>query len=191
MNRYETIFISDPDISEEIRKQLFKKTTDLIEKQNGFICLFDEWGNKKLAYQIKKKDRGHYVRIDYCGDGALVNEMERSFRIDDKVLKFMTIVLDKNIDLELLKEELEKERAEGEETAEPETKTTEQVTEPTEEAAKETVEETAKETAKEPDEEAAKETAEEAAETPDTETEAAGEKTEAAEPAESPAEPKA
>jgi len=172
MNRYETIFISDPDISEEIRKQLFKKTTDLIEKQNGFICLFDEWGNKKLAYQIKKKDRGHYVRIDYCGDGALVNEMERSFRIDDKVLKFMTILLDKDIDLELLKEELEKERAEEEETAEPEAKTAEQVTEPAEEAAEETVEETAKETA------------EDAAETLDTETEAA-------EPAESPDEPKA
>ena len=62
MNRYETIFISDPDISEEIRKQLFEKTTNLIEKQDGFICLFDEWGNKKLAYAIKKKDRGHYVK---------------------------------------------------------------------------------------------------------------------------------
>ena len=185
MNRYETIFISDPDISEEIRKQLFEKTTNLIEKQDGFICLFDEWGNKKLAYAIKKKDRGHYVRIDYCGDGALVNEMERSFRIDDKVLKFMTIVLDKEIDLELLKEELEKEK--GEETAEPETKPAGVVTETTEKAAEETAGETTEGTA----EETAEKTDEAAAETADADPETAEEKTEAADPAESPDEPKA
>jgi small subunit ribosomal protein S6 len=75
MNRYETIFIADPDLSEEIRGQLFEKTKDLIEKQNGYLGVFDEWGNKKLAYEIKKRERGYYVRIDYCGDGPLVKEM--------------------------------------------------------------------------------------------------------------------
>ncbi|MCP4683534.1 MAG: 30S ribosomal protein S6 [Desulfobacterales bacterium] len=115
MRRYETFFISDPDLSDQDREQLFEKTKDLIAKQNGFLVLFDDWGNRKLAYAIKKKSRGYYVRIDFCGNGPLVDEMERSFRIDDRVLKFMTISLSKKeIDVEKLKEELAKEKAEAE-----------------------------------------------------------------------------
>jgi small subunit ribosomal protein S6 len=109
MRRYETIFISDSDLSPEERSQLFEKTKDLITKQNGFLVLFDEWGAKKLAYDIKKKGRGYYVRIDYCGDGKLVAELERSFRIDDRVMKFMTIILNKDADLDKIKEEIARE----------------------------------------------------------------------------------
>jgi small subunit ribosomal protein S6 len=68
----------------------------------------DEWGTKKLAYEIKKKDRGYYVCLDYCGSGPLVNEIERFFRIDDRVLKYMTVVLDKDVDIENVKEEIAK-----------------------------------------------------------------------------------
>jgi small subunit ribosomal protein S6 len=64
---------------------------------------------KKLAYEIKNKSRGYYVRLDYCGDGGLVSEMERSFRIDDRVIKFMTIVLDKDADPEKVRQEIAKE----------------------------------------------------------------------------------
>ncbi|RJP77428.1 MAG: 30S ribosomal protein S6 [Desulfobacteraceae bacterium] len=109
MRRYETIFISDPDLSEEDRKQLFEKTKDLIQSRKGFLVLFDDWGMKKLAYEIKNKSRGYYVRLDYCGDGGLVSEMERSFRIDDRVIKFMTIVLDKDADPEKVQLEIARE----------------------------------------------------------------------------------
>lgn len=105
MRRYETFFIADPDISEEERGQLFEKTKDLISQQEGFLVMFDDWGIKKLAYEIKKKNRGHYIRLDYGGDGALVAEMERSFRIDDRVMKFMTILLEESVNLDDLKEE--------------------------------------------------------------------------------------
>jgi len=109
MRRYETIFISDPDISEDDRTLLFGKIKDLIAKLNGYLVVFDEWGVRKLAYTIKKKGRGYYVRIDFCGDGALVDELERSFRIDDRVIKFMTIVLSNDADLEKIKEEIARE----------------------------------------------------------------------------------
>lgn len=105
MRRYETFFIADPDISEEERGQLFEKTKDLISQQEGFLVMFDDWGIKKLAYEIKKKNRGHYIRLDYGGDGALVAEMERSFRIDDRVMKFMTTLLEESVNLDDLKEE--------------------------------------------------------------------------------------
>jgi small subunit ribosomal protein S6 len=71
-------------------------------------------GGRRLAYEIKKKSRGYYVRLDYCGTGKFVDEMERFFRIDDRVMKYMTVLLDKYADIELIKEEIAK--AEAKET---------------------------------------------------------------------------
>ncbi|OQY58159.1 MAG: 30S ribosomal protein S6 [Desulfobacteraceae bacterium 4572_88] len=104
MRRYETIVITDPDLSDEDRGQLFERLKELIPGQDGFLVMFDEWGTQKMAYEIRKKIRGYYVRLDYCGTGDLVAEMERLFRIDDRVLKYMTILLDKDADLESLKQ---------------------------------------------------------------------------------------
>ena len=106
MNRYETFIISDPDISDEKRASLFERINQLISQENGFMVAFDEWGTKKLAYEIKKKIRGHYVRLDYCGTGTLVNEIERFSRIDDRILKYMTVLLEKEADIDRIKEEI-------------------------------------------------------------------------------------
>ena len=112
MRRYETIFIIDPDLSEEERAPLFERLKDLFPQHNGLLVVIDEWGAKKLAYEIKKKARGYYVRLDYCGTGVLVNEIERFFRIDDRVLKYMTVLLEKDVDVESVKEEMAKAEAE-------------------------------------------------------------------------------
>ncbi len=114
MRRYETITIIDPDLSDEERAQVLERTTNLIPKEGGFLIMLDDWGNRKLAYEIKKKVRGYYVRIDYCGMGSLVDEMERFFRIDDKILKFMTVLLEKDADVENIKEEMAEAKAEAE-----------------------------------------------------------------------------
>ena len=106
MRRYETIFIADNDLSEEDRSPIFDKLKDLIQQHSGLLVMVDQWGGKKLAYEIKKKARGYYVRLDYCGSGILVNEIERFFRIDDRILKYMTVVLDKDVDIETVKEEI-------------------------------------------------------------------------------------
>jgi small subunit ribosomal protein S6 len=111
MRRYETVFIVDPDLSEDERKQRFDKVIDLIKGMNGAIIEVDDWGSKRLAYAIRKKTRGHYIRIDYCGTGELVAELERNFRIDDKFLKYMTIILQDNADPEQIKVELAETRA--------------------------------------------------------------------------------
>lgn len=106
MKRYETIVIIDPDLSKEAETPIFERLTDLIPQYEGFLIETDDWGTKKLAYDIKKKSRGHYVRLDFCGDGALTQEMERFFRIDDKILKFMTVLLDEDADLDAIKADL-------------------------------------------------------------------------------------
>jgi small subunit ribosomal protein S6 len=128
MRRYETIFIVDNDLSEEDRSPIFEKLKDLIHQHSGLLVMADEWGSKKLAYEIKKKARGYYVRLDYCGSGILVNEIERFFRIDDRILKYMTVLLDKDVDIEAVKEEIAK--AQETQTNETESSEAEAVDEP-------------------------------------------------------------
>jgi small subunit ribosomal protein S6 len=117
MRRYETIVIIDPDLSNEQRLPVFERLKDLIVRQGGFLVIVDEWGDKRFAYEIKKKSRGYYVRLDFCGTGALVNEMERFFRIDEKVIKYMTVLLDKDADVEKIKEQMAEAEASKKQTA--------------------------------------------------------------------------
>lgn len=105
MNKYETVFISDPDLQDQTRKDLFDKVRNIIANEKGFLIDFDEWGNKKLAYEIRKKNRGHYVCVTYGGTGDLVRELERNFRLTDDVFKFMTILLEKGVALSAIEEE--------------------------------------------------------------------------------------
>jgi small subunit ribosomal protein S6 len=111
MRRYETIVIVDPDLSEPERNQRFDKILDLINQMKGALIESEDWGSKRLAYEIRKKTRGHYMRFDFCGTGELVAELERNCRIDDKFLKYMTIILQDNADPERIKVELEESRA--------------------------------------------------------------------------------
>ncbi len=106
MRRYETFIILDPDISEDQRSVVLQRTSDVIKQQDGFLAFVDEWGSRQLAYEIKKKARGYYVRFDFCGTGAVITEMERNYRIDDRVLKYMTVLTDEDPDLESVKEEI-------------------------------------------------------------------------------------
>ena len=106
MRRYETIIIIDPDLSAENREPVLERVKDVIAQQDGYLALIDDWGTRKLAYAIKKKERGHYVRFDFCGTAAAVDEIERFFRIDDRVLKYMTVLLEKSADIEKIKEEI-------------------------------------------------------------------------------------
>ena len=143
MRRYETIAIIDPDLSEDDRQPVLDRVEGLIPQQDGLLVETDQWGARKLAYEIKKKVRGFYVRFDYCGTGALVNEIERFFRIDDRVLKYMTVLQDDKIDIEKIKEQITAAAAlKQEETAtEAETQVAAEAAESA--AASETVDETA------------------------------------------------
>lgn len=120
MRRYETIVIVDPDLQDESRESMLEKLKGLIQETGGFFINVEDWGSRKLAYEIKKKQRGYYTLINYCGSGAFVNEMERLFQIDDQVLKYMTVVLDKAPDLDTIKAEMAKAVQAKEEASDPE-----------------------------------------------------------------------
>ena len=106
MRRYETIFIVRPNAAENDIETAINKTVSIIEGDGGAIIRIDKWGLKKLAYLIKKESQGYYVYIDYAGVPASVSEIERIFRIDDRILKYLTVKLADTCDPEAAKEEL-------------------------------------------------------------------------------------
>jgi len=91
MRRYETIVIVRPGAGETEFSSLSDKVTGTIESFGGLIVRTDRWGLKKLAYPIKKEAQGDFLYIEYAGLPDGVKEMERLIRIDDRVLKFMTV----------------------------------------------------------------------------------------------------
>jgi small subunit ribosomal protein S6 len=117
MRRYETFIILNPDLSVEQRLPVIERVKDILAQMGGFLIRIDEWGSRKMAYAIAKKERGYYVRFDFCGTGQLVNEMERFFRIDERVLKHMSVLLDQNPNIERIQEEMAKAEAEAQKPA--------------------------------------------------------------------------
>jgi len=138
MRKYETVFISDPDLQEKAREELFDKVRNIISKEKGILLDFDEWGNKKLAYEIKKKFRGHYVCATYGGTGDLVKELERNMRLTDAVLKFMTIVISDDVTVDQIEAEVKEAQEAEASKSEAGNTASKPVEEVTEDAAEET-----------------------------------------------------
>ena len=176
MRRYETLFIVTPDISEEDLKAVATKVKGVVTGRNGIVASYDEQGRKKLAYSVKKQNKGYYVLMDYAGSADIVSELERNMRLDDRVLKYLTVKLEDQAD----PESIEPEKTEPQEQAEAaEAPGPEAVEAPKPEAA----EAPEPEAAEAPEPEAAEAPKPEAAEAPEPEA-AEAPKPEAAEPPE-------
>ena len=94
MRRYETIFILNPDLEDEQAQSAIEKAKGIITQNSGEILKVEDWGKRKLAYEVKKKTKGHYILIHFTGSPALVSELERNFRVMDAVIKFQSVRLD-------------------------------------------------------------------------------------------------
>lgn len=94
--RYETVFILTPVLSEDQAKEAAKKFKKVLTDQGAKILHEENWGLKKLAYTIQKKTTGFYHLMEYSGTGAEVAELELQFKRDERVLRFLTVALDKH-----------------------------------------------------------------------------------------------
>ena len=107
MRRYETILVAHVDLSEDELTTLIDRYSAVVKGQKGIPVKVERWGKRRLAYLIKKQQRGFYILIDYAGESAVVNELERNLKIDDKILKFMTVLKDDAVDTDALQKEIE------------------------------------------------------------------------------------
>lgn len=94
---YESIFIINPNISDDETNTVIKKMQDVVAKQGGEMLKFEDWGKKKLAYEVKKQKRGHYVFFQFKGAAAAIAELERTYKLTDTVIKFLSVKLEKEL----------------------------------------------------------------------------------------------
>jgi small subunit ribosomal protein S6 len=94
-NHYETVFILTPVLSEAQMKDAVEKFKEVLTSHNADAYHVEEWGLKKLAYPINNKSTGFYALFEYSGEPTIVKLLETEFRRDERVLRYMTVALDK------------------------------------------------------------------------------------------------
>jgi small subunit ribosomal protein S6 len=90
--RYETAILFDPELPEDQRKDFLGKLSGVIASYQGEVLKTDDWGNRKLAYQIRKRSNAFYTFLLFTGTRGVVEEVERNIKIFDGVLRHLTTV---------------------------------------------------------------------------------------------------
>ena len=96
LNQYETVFIMTPVLSEEQMKETVKKFKDYLINKGAEIVFEDNWGMRKLAYPIQKKSTGFYYLLEFKAEGSIIRDMEVAFKRDERIMRFLTVKLDKH-----------------------------------------------------------------------------------------------
>ena len=96
LKQYETVFIATPVLSDAQMKEAVKKYTDLITANGGEIVYEEDWGLKQLAYPIQHKTSGFYYLIEFKASPEFVANLEVQYKRDERILRFLTVALDKD-----------------------------------------------------------------------------------------------
>lgn len=97
MNKYESVIIMKPDLSEEERKNVLDKYTKLLKDFSSREVNVEDLGKKKLAYEIKGHKEGCYAVYSFYGQSENISQLERHYRLDDNVIKFMTVIQEERV----------------------------------------------------------------------------------------------
>src|SRR2546423_1164395 len=96
LHHYETVFIMTPVLSEDQMMDTVTKFKKILTDNGTEIVHENNWGLRKLAYPIQKKNTGFYYLIEYRTEGELINKLEVEFRRDERIMRFLTVALDKH-----------------------------------------------------------------------------------------------
>jgi small subunit ribosomal protein S6 len=100
LRKYETIFILKPDLPREVAIETLDKMKTILDAQKVQLISMDVWGKKKLAYEVKKFPKGIFILATYLAMPAVIKEFERNLKINQEVLKYLTVQLDDSVDVE-------------------------------------------------------------------------------------------
>ncbi len=96
VRNYETVFLLTPVLNEGQVQETIEKFSQVLKENGADIINTENWGLKKLAYPIQKKSTGYYHLVEFSGEGNIVDQLELAFRRDERVIRFLTTVLDKH-----------------------------------------------------------------------------------------------
>lgn len=91
MNKYELALVLNAKVEDDVRTATLEKVKGLVERFNGTITNVDEWGKKKLAYEIQHMKEGYYYFIKFDGEATVPGELEQVVRIMDNVLRYLCV----------------------------------------------------------------------------------------------------
>jgi small subunit ribosomal protein S6 len=97
---YETIYILKPDIDADSAERVGARISEVIGREAGRLTKVENWGRRRLAYDIKKHRRGVYMYLKYLGTGRVVSEVERNLRLLDGVIKYQTVLVRNDVEVE-------------------------------------------------------------------------------------------
>lgn len=97
---YETVFITQPNLPESQYKQMLERIAALVERHDGRLFYARNMGKRTLAYPINKQIKGLYTCLDYAAKGTAVGELERAMRLNEDILRFLTVVKAEEVDVE-------------------------------------------------------------------------------------------
>lgn len=95
MVKYEVTYIIKPDVEEEADKALVERYSGLVTGSGGTVEKIDDWGKKQLAYEIDDYTEGHYIYMEFSCDPEYPKELERNFKINEDIIRYLIIKLDK------------------------------------------------------------------------------------------------
>ena len=93
---YEVMYIAQPDSTDDDITKLNEAITNLVEKDGGTVSVVEGWGRRRMAYPINKKTEGYYVLLEIEGSGQEIAELERRFRVNDVIMRYMTVRVDED-----------------------------------------------------------------------------------------------
>ncbi|QCX33612.1 30S ribosomal protein S6 [Caloramator sp. E03] len=94
MKKYETLYIIAPTLNEEEVKGVIEKVKGVVENGGGVVENIDEWGKRRLAYEINKVNEGYYVLMNFSANNELPKELDRVLRISDNIIRHIIVKLD-------------------------------------------------------------------------------------------------
>jgi small subunit ribosomal protein S6 len=106
LREYETIYILNPELTDEAVTKLNGRVKDVLERGEARTMRHETWGKKKLSYEVKKQQKGIFVYLQFLAGNALVAELERNFRMWDDVIKYQTVKLQDEVDADARMKEL-------------------------------------------------------------------------------------
>jgi len=107
LREYEFTFVVQPEISDEGIQSISQRFEGILANHASEKLFYEDWGRRRLAYEIRNFQKGHYQVLHFLSDGKVVPELERSARLDDSILRFLTVLANEEV------ENVEGRRAEG------------------------------------------------------------------------------
>lgn len=111
-HEYETIYVTRPDLESDNQARIDDKLKGIVENKGGELFMFEQWGKRKLAYPIRRSLQGSYQYMHYAAPANLPVELERNMNLEDSLIRYITVRLNENVDVEVVRAGAEAAQAE-------------------------------------------------------------------------------